>query len=103
MKTDSVVLSLFGQSVAAPQYAIHEEDRLEWIHALLSEAASIPEWLNYQLKNQPMLFIGCEIPDWFGRFLLRYVEQTPTVDGEHAVLLRRLLNLTRTVVAFDLS
>ena len=70
-KTDSVVLSLFGQSAAAPQYAIHEEDRLEWIHALLSEAAGIPEWLNYQLKNQPMLFIGCELPDWFGRFLLR--------------------------------
>jgi hypothetical protein len=70
-KTDSVVLSLFGQSAAAPQYAIHEEDRLEWIHALLSAAAGVPEWLNYQLKNQPMLFVGCELPDWFGRFLLR--------------------------------
>ncbi|MFV8048275.1 toll/interleukin-1 receptor domain-containing protein [Mycobacterium sp. 48b] len=68
---ETVVLSLFGQTAAMPEYAIHEEDRLEWIHALLSEKASLPDWLDYPLKHQPMLFIGCEIPDWFGRFLVR--------------------------------
>ena len=69
--SDTVVLNLFGQSASTPEYAIHEEDRLEWIHALLTEPASLPDWLDYPLKNRPMLFIGCEIPDWFGRFLLR--------------------------------
>jgi hypothetical protein len=69
---ETVVLSLFGQATSTPQYAIHEEDRLEWIHALLSDNASLPDWLNHQLKEQPLLFIGCEIPDWLGRFLLRY-------------------------------
>ena len=54
-----------------PEYAIHEEDRLEWLHALLSDAASLPDWLAHPLKHQPMLFVGCEIPDWIGRFLLR--------------------------------
>ena len=68
---DTVVLSLFGQAASTPQYAIHEEDRLEWMHALLSDAASLPDWLGYPLKHQPMLFVGCEIPDWVGRFLLR--------------------------------
>ncbi|MFN6544811.1 toll/interleukin-1 receptor domain-containing protein [Mycolicibacterium nivoides] len=68
---DTVVLSLFGQTAAMPEYAIHEEDRLEWIHALLTEKASLPDWLDYPLKHQPMLFIGCQIPDWFGRFLVR--------------------------------
>jgi hypothetical protein len=69
--TDTVVLSLFGQAAPTPQYAIHEEDRLEWVHALLSDADSLPDWLDHRLKHQPMLFIGCEIPDWIGRFLLR--------------------------------
>jgi hypothetical protein len=70
-RTETVVLSLFGQASSTPQYAIHEEDRLEWLHALLSDTASLPDWLAYPLKHQPMLFIGCEIPDWLGRFLLR--------------------------------
>jgi TIR domain-containing protein len=68
---DTVVLSLFGQSASTPQYAIHEEDRLEWLHALLSDRASLPDWVSYQLKEHPLLFIGCDIPDWLGRFLLR--------------------------------
>ncbi len=74
--TDTVVLNLFGQAASTPQYAIHEEDRLEWLHALLSDTASLPDWLAYQLKHQPMLFIGCEIPDWIGRFLLRMSSNT---------------------------
>jgi hypothetical protein len=69
--TDTVVLRLFGQGASSPQYAIHEEDRLEWLHALLSDTATLPLWLRSQLKEQPILFIGCEIPDWIGRFLLR--------------------------------
>ena len=74
--TDTVVLNLFGQAASTPQYAIHEEDRLEWMHALLSDTASLPDWLAYPLKHQPMLFIGCEIPDWLGRFLLRMSSDT---------------------------
>jgi TIR domain len=69
--TETVVLSLFGQAAFTPQYAIHEEDRLEWLYTLLTDAASLPDWLAHQLKHQPMLFVGCEIPDWLGRFLLR--------------------------------
>jgi hypothetical protein len=69
--TDTVVLSLFGRAAATRQYAIHEEDRLEWLHALLRDEASLPDWLAYQLRDQPMLLVGCEIPDWVGRFLLR--------------------------------
>jgi hypothetical protein len=74
--SDTVVLNLFGQAASTPQYAIHEEDRLEWLHALVSDTASLPDWLDYQLKHQPMLFIGCEIPDWLGRFLLRMSSNT---------------------------
>ncbi len=59
--------------------------------------ASLPDWLDYQLKHQPMLFIGCEIPDWIGRFLLRMSSNTRLSLERNAVLLRRLLNLARTV------
>ena len=76
MTSDIVVLRLFGQTASTPQYAIHEEDRLEWLHSLLTHAASLPDWLNYQLKYQPLLFIGCDIPDWIGRFLLRMSSNT---------------------------
>jgi len=69
--SDTVVLNLYGQAASTPQYAIHDEDRLEWLHAFLSGTGSLPDWLAHQLKHQPMLFIGCEIPDWIGRFLLR--------------------------------
>jgi hypothetical protein len=73
---ETVILNLFGQAAATPSYAIHDEDRLEWLHALLSDAASLPDWLTYPLKHRPMLFIGCEIPDWLGRFLLRMSSQS---------------------------
>jgi hypothetical protein len=69
--SETVVVNLFGRSAATPQFAIHDEDQLEWMHALLSDAASLPGWLNHQLKDCALLFIGCEIPDWVGRFLLR--------------------------------
>jgi hypothetical protein len=66
-----VVFRLFGQACSTPQYAIHDEDHLEWLHALLSDAARLPEWLAYRLKDQPLLFIGCDVPDWLGRFIVR--------------------------------
>jgi len=79
---DTVVLNLFGRATSTPEYAIHEEDRLEWLHALLPDAARLPEWLAYELRHRPMLFIGCEIPDWIGRFLLR-LSSTERLSDEH--------------------
>src|SRR3954451_1118978 len=70
-EADTVILRLFGQAASTPQYAIHEEDQLEWLHSLLSGVGCLPDWVSYALKYQPILFIGCEIPDWLGRFLLR--------------------------------
>jgi hypothetical protein len=74
--TDTVVLNLFGQASSTPQYAIHDEDRLEWMHSLVSDTASLPDWIAHRLKHQPILFLGCEIPDWLGRFLLRVSSET---------------------------
>lgn len=73
---EAVVFKLFGEASSTPQYAIHEEDVLEWLHALLTETARLPEWLAYRLKESPLLFVGCQIPDWVGRFLVRLASKT---------------------------
>jgi TIR domain/SIR2-like domain len=73
---EAVVFKLFGQASSTPQYALNEEDVLEWLHALLTETARLPEWLSTQLREGPLLFIGCRIPDWIGRFLVRMTSRT---------------------------
>jgi len=65
------VFKLFGEASSVPQYAIHDEDVLEWLHALLSETARLPDWVQHQIKERPLLLIGCQMPDWIGRFLVR--------------------------------
>jgi len=70
-ESDTTIVRLFGQAASTPQFAVHDEDLLEWLHALLSDSGSLPNWVAYALKHQPLLFIGCDIPDWLGRFLLR--------------------------------
>ena len=49
---------------------------MEWLHALLNDGGGLPEWIAHALKDQPLLFIGCDIPDWLGRFLLRMSSTT---------------------------
>jgi hypothetical protein len=74
--TGPVVLNLFGRAASTPQYAIHDEDLLEWLHSLLSGTGCLPDQISYAFKHQPLLFIGCEVPDWLGRFLLRLSSHT---------------------------
>ena len=70
-ESDSVVFKLFGKASSTPQYAIHDEDMLEWLHVLLTETARLPEWLADELKASPILFLGCQLSDWIGRLLTR--------------------------------
>jgi hypothetical protein len=74
--SDTTIVRIFGQAASTPQYAIHDEDLLEWLHSLLSDTGGLPEWIAYALKHQPLLFIGCDIPDWLGRFFLRLSSTT---------------------------
>ena len=73
---EAVVFKLFGRASSTPQYALHDEDVLEWLHALLAETAGLPEWVTYRLRESPLLFLGCRIPDWIGRFLMRLASST---------------------------
>jgi SIR2-like domain len=68
---ETAVFKVFGKASSTPQYALHDKDILEWLHTLLTETARLPEWLNYRLKERPLLFLGCQLSDWVGRLLTR--------------------------------
>ena len=79
---EPVVFKLFGEASSVPQFAIHDEDTLEWLHALLSETARLPDWVERPLKEQPLLLLGCRLPDWVGRFLVRLASTTRLSMGQ---------------------
>jgi hypothetical protein len=75
-EADTVVFKLFGKASSTPQYAIHDEDVLEWLHVLLTETARLPDWLGDELKASPVLFLGCQFSDWVGRLLTRMTSKS---------------------------
>lgn len=66
-----VVFNLFGRAGGKSDFAIHDEDRLEFIHRLVSGDVPPPEWLLSELRNSHLLLLGAHFPDWLGRFILR--------------------------------
>ncbi len=65
-----IVYSLFGKLSVAPDYVITEEDMLEFLCALQSEAKR-PHLLFDELQNSHLLFLGCNFSDWLARFFIR--------------------------------
>jgi hypothetical protein len=65
-----LVYHLFGRLSAVPDYAVTEEDTLEFMHSLQSETGR-PGLLFDELTRQQLLIIGCSLPDWLTRFLIR--------------------------------
>jgi hypothetical protein len=69
-----VVFHLFGKASASPEYAVTDEDVLEFMHALQSEARR-PRELFRRLQSKNLLIIGCGFPDWLTRFFIRLGKQ----------------------------
>jgi len=66
-----VVYNLFGRASSSADYAIHDEDVLEFIHRLVSGDVTPPDWLLSELRGRHLLILGVHLPDWLGRFVLR--------------------------------
>ena len=64
------VYHLFGQIGATPGFALNEEDELEFLAQLQSDARR-PECLFDELRERHLLFIGANFPDGLMRLLLR--------------------------------
>lgn len=69
--TGSIVFNLFGRASSKSDFAIHDEDALEFIHRLVSGDVAPPEWLLSELRNRHLLILGVHLPDWLERFMLR--------------------------------
>jgi TIR domain/SIR2-like domain len=65
-----VVFHLFGKLSAVPDYAVTEEDTLEFIHSLQNETKR-PQRLFDELNQAHLFLIGCSITEWLARFFLR--------------------------------
>jgi hypothetical protein len=66
----AAVLHLFGKlSALSSEYALTEEDRLEFVHSLQAEG-SRPRVIE-ELAERPLLVLGAGFPDWLARFFLR--------------------------------
>jgi TIR domain/SIR2-like domain len=66
-----LVYHLFGKLTAVPnEFAITEEDTLEFMHALQSESRR-PAVLFGELDRRCLLILGCSFPSWLARFFLR--------------------------------
>lgn len=64
------VYNLLGGSDTFPNWAVTAEELVEFVLGLQSEKYR-PEQLFSALKDKHLLAIGCQIPDWLGRFFLR--------------------------------
>ena len=64
------VYNLLGGSATYPNWAVTVEELVEFVLGLHSEKYR-PEQLFVALKDRHLLAIGCQMPDWLGRFFLR--------------------------------
>jgi hypothetical protein len=65
-----VVFHLFGKLSAVPDYAVTDEDLLEFVHSLQSDSHR-PNLLFDELNRRQILVLGSSFPDWFARIFLR--------------------------------
>jgi hypothetical protein len=65
-----IVFKLLGQFSPQPEYALTEEDILEFMRCLIVPA-NRPRKLFYELSQNNLLIIGSHFPDWLTRFFLR--------------------------------
>ena len=80
-KTQGAVFYLFGKTSVLPDNnAINEEDMLEWVYNLQRVPEAGPVNLLNQIRSKSLLFIGCPINDWIGRFLVRTSQQKRFVE-----------------------
>jgi hypothetical protein len=65
------IFRLLGGSANTTSFAIHEEDVLEYLFALQSGASRRLPVVLSEMRRRDLLFVGCSLPDWIGRNLLR--------------------------------
>jgi hypothetical protein len=74
-----LVYQIFGEVSYLPgDYAVSEEDALEFLHQLRSERR--PATLFDELRENHLLFLGCGFPDWLALSLIRTLSDHPLLQ-----------------------
>ncbi len=60
-----------GRAEVTSEFAIHEEDALEYLYRFRDEGERRAKSLLTALRQSDRLFLGCPLPDWLGRGLIR--------------------------------
>ncbi|MEN8261328.1 MAG: toll/interleukin-1 receptor domain-containing protein [Pseudomonadota bacterium] len=97
----ATVFHLFGRLSAVPDYAVTDEDVLEFMHALQSRTTR-PEGLFDALVRQNLVVIGCPLSGWLARFFVRIGKRQRLVmaGGKTDVLVGDLLQRDTSLVYF---
>ncbi len=78
------VYRIFGRVTAAPDYAVTDEDMLEFICKLQAATEELRNLFDV-LGERQLLFLGCGFPDWLARFFIRTIKhQRFSVVAERA-------------------
>jgi hypothetical protein len=72
----TAVFHLFGRASALPQFAIHDEDILEFVCSLLSNSKYIGPCILDAIRSRSLLLVGCNFSDWLCRFFIRVANQS---------------------------
>lgn len=62
---------LLGRVEDTTEIAIHEEDALEYLHRFRDDAERRAKTLLTEIRGSDKLFLGCGLPDWMARGLMR--------------------------------
>ena len=62
---------LLGRCESDTEFAIHEEDTLEYLYRFREDGERRFKTLLTALRGSDLLFLGCSLPDWMGRGLVR--------------------------------
>ncbi len=65
-----IVFHLFGKVSGLPEYAVTEEDTLEFVHSLQSGRTRAPNLFD-ELDQKRLLLLGNSFGDWLARFFIR--------------------------------
>lgn len=80
--TAPLVYQLLGRQSAAGDYAVSDEDKLEFLHRLQTVTYQ-PRRLFDELRRYHLLFVGCHFPDWLARFFIRTVTNQRLLGPRH--------------------
>ena len=72
----TAVFHVLGRASASPQFAIHDEDVLEFVYSLQAGRGHVPERMLAALRSRNLLIVGCNFVDWLGRFFIRGANPT---------------------------